>query len=107
MIGTANRNIIVVPCIVKIWLYRSGPMRRLSGRASCARIAAASRPARMKKQKPVTMKRLPIDLWLMAASQPSNPGGSLHVRSSAAASSAVGGTLFRRGPVVARAVIVT
>ena len=30
--GTANRNIIVVPCIVKIWLYRSGERNEFSGR---------------------------------------------------------------------------
>ena len=29
IIGTANRNIIVVPCIVKSWLYRSGPIERV------------------------------------------------------------------------------
>ena len=29
--GTANRNIIVVPCMVKIWLYWSGPRNVLSG----------------------------------------------------------------------------
>src|SRR5438477_551630 len=38
--GTANRNIIVVPCIVKIWLYRSRPTRPVSGRAVCSRLRA-------------------------------------------------------------------
>ena len=36
MIGTAKRNIIVVPCVVKSWLYRSGPRSVFSGRASCS-----------------------------------------------------------------------
>ena len=44
MTGTANRNIIVVPCMVKIWLYLSGPTSVFSGRESCARMTAASRP---------------------------------------------------------------
>ena len=75
-------------------------MRWLSGLASCKRIAAASRPPATKKPKAVTMKRLPIALWLIAASQPTMPGGSRHTPSSASMSSAVGGTLFRRGRLV-------
>lgn len=32
--GTANRNIIVVPCVVNAWLYVSGPSTVLPGRES-------------------------------------------------------------------------
>lgn len=46
--GTANRNIITVPCIVNSWLYRSGPISVFSGTASCTRIASASTPASTK-----------------------------------------------------------
>jgi len=53
--GTANRNIIVLPCMVKIWLYRSGPINRFSGRESCARMIAASIPPRMRKMIAVPM----------------------------------------------------
>ena len=55
MTGTANRNIIVVPCMVKIWLYRSGPRNVFSGRASCVRIIAASIPPSRKNTKAVVM----------------------------------------------------
>jgi len=55
MMGTANRNIIVTPCMVKNWLYASGPSTWFSGRASWARMVAASRPASTKKMKAVTM----------------------------------------------------
>ena len=37
MMGTANRNIIVVPCMLKIWLYRSASMNGFSGFASWMR----------------------------------------------------------------------
>ena len=60
--GTANRNIIVVPCIVKIWLYRSGPMMLFCGRASWTRISAASMPPSANQTNAVTMNRRPIDL---------------------------------------------
>ena len=48
IIGTANRNIIVVPWVVKIWLYLSGLRKLLFGRASCVRISKrfnATQPA--------------------------------------------------------------
>jgi hypothetical protein len=82
MIGTAKRNIIVVPCIVKSWLYRSGPTSVFSGRISCVRITAASSPPAMNIRKAVTMYRLPIDLWSTDVTQPQNPGRARHVVSS-------------------------
>ena len=81
MIGTAKRNIIVVPCMVKIWLYMSGPIRLFSGRASCARIIAASIPPSRKKTKAVVMYRFPICLWFVVVSHPHNPGFDPHTRS--------------------------
>ena len=62
MIGTAKRNIIVVPCTVKIWLYRSGPRKVFSGRASWSRIIPASSPPAMNMRKAVMRYRLAIDL---------------------------------------------
>ena len=51
--GTANRNIITVPCIVKSWLYSDGPTSVLSGTASCVRITSASTPASTKNRNAV------------------------------------------------------
>ena len=53
--GTANKNIIVEPCIVNSSLYRWAPMRALSGRASCTRIASASTPPSARNRSAVTM----------------------------------------------------
>ena len=55
MMGTAKRNIIVLPCIVKIWLYRSGLRNVLSGFMSWIRIIAASTPPIAKNTNAVTM----------------------------------------------------
>ena len=48
--GTANRNIIVVPCIVNSWLYSDGPTSVFSGTASCVRITSARIPASRKNR---------------------------------------------------------
>jgi hypothetical protein len=47
-IGITNRKIIVMPCIVKTWLYCSGFSSSLPGSYSCVRISSASRPPTMK-----------------------------------------------------------
>ena len=61
--GTANRNIIVVPCMVKIWLYRSGFEERVVGpRQLDAHQRRRGCPPSVKKPKAVTMKRRPIAL---------------------------------------------
>src|SRR3954468_5989978 len=64
--------------MVKIWLYRSGPMKRFSGRESWRRIIPASRPPSMKKMIAVTTYLFAIDLWLVDVSQPHNPDFSFH-----------------------------
>jgi len=48
-IGTANRNIITVPCRVKAWLKKSAESRSLSGTASWLRTSSASTPANSMK----------------------------------------------------------
>lgn len=53
--GTANRNIITVPCIVKIWLYACADNQPLSGCASCTRISSASTPASSRNSSAVPM----------------------------------------------------
>src|SRR5690606_5481163 len=78
--GMANRNIISVPCMVKSWLYSSGPTMSCSGRASWVRMSIASTPPTRKKNSPVTMNRSPTDVWLTAASCP-QPGQLPQTRS--------------------------
>ena len=48
--GTANRNIIIVPCIVKSWLYSDGPTSVLSGTASWMRMTSARNPGQHEEQ---------------------------------------------------------
>ena len=43
-----TRKIIVVPCMVKIWLYFSGVRNVFSGAPSWMRISSASTPPRTK-----------------------------------------------------------
>src|SRR5690606_9529530 len=78
--GMANRNIIRVPCMVNSWLYSSGPTMSCSGSASWVRMSIASTPPTRKKNRPVTMKRSPTDVWLTAASWP-QPGQLPQTRS--------------------------
>jgi hypothetical protein len=78
--GTANRNIIVVPCIVKAASYACAPRIDASGCASCSRTRSPSIPASRKNTKPVTMYRIPTALWFTWLIQPMNPGGRSHVR---------------------------
>ena len=66
---------MVTPCMVKSWLYRSGPIRSFSGRASWVRMVSAARPATRKKAKEVTMKRRPMILWFTGMNQPQKPEG--------------------------------
>ena len=44
LIGMITRKTIVVPCIVKIWLYASADNTWPFGCASCSRISNASMP---------------------------------------------------------------
>ena len=58
--GMANRNIMMLPCIVKIWLYSAVSRNAPSRVASCARISIASTPPMAKNTNEVAMNRSPI-----------------------------------------------
>ena len=60
--GTAKRNIIVVPCMLNTWLYRSGPSSVFPGRASCIRMNSAFTPPSRKKKNAVAVYRVAMDL---------------------------------------------
>ncbi len=87
MNGMTKRNIIVVPCIVKIWLYVSGSRNVFSDEPSCQRSSSACTPPTRKNTKPVIMKRRAIGMLLTVRSQPITPGGAVHVRRNASISS--------------------
>ena len=53
---------MVVPCMVRIWLYRSGVSSVLSGTASCVRISSASTPPSTKNTRTVARYMIPIFL---------------------------------------------
>jgi hypothetical protein len=57
-----TRKIIVVPCMVKSWLYFSGERKVFSGDPSCTRISRASTPPRQKKTSVVYRYMIPIFL---------------------------------------------
>src|SRR3954470_11371695 len=75
MIGTTNRKIIVVPCIVKSWLYVCGVSSVLSAWLSCRRISSASTPPRMKKAKVRTRYMIPMRLWSVVVTHDVQPVG--------------------------------
>ena len=78
MIGTTNRKIIVVPCIVNSWLYVCGRQQRVVRRASCRRISSASTPPRRKKTAS-SRYMIPIFLWSAVVThdvQPVAPGST-------------------------------
>src|SRR5207302_5963652 len=54
-IGTMTRKIIVVPCIVRTWLYELFVRNVSFGVASCARIKSAITPPAAKKTRLVAM----------------------------------------------------
>ena len=55
--GVANRNSMIVPCIVNSWLYCSSETNCRPGTASSARIARAIRPATKNQMVAVTRYR--------------------------------------------------
>ena len=57
-----TRKIIVVPCIVKSWLYFSGERNVFSGDPSWMRSSSASAPPRQKKTRVVYRYMIPIFL---------------------------------------------
>src|SRR3954452_10619198 len=76
MVGTTNRKIIVVPCIVNSWLYVCGVSSVLSAWLSCRRIISASTPPRMKKANVRTRYMIPIRLWSVVVIHDVQPVGS-------------------------------
>ncbi len=71
--GMTTKKIIVSPCIVKIWLYRSAERTSPSGPASCARISSASLPPTTKKVSDATAYMMPMRLWSTVVSQDFQP----------------------------------
>ena len=65
-IGTAKRNIIAEPCIVKSWLNMSAEIRSFSGTQSCNRIKSAITPAISMKVKAVMVYHTPTSELLTA-----------------------------------------
>ena len=65
-IGTAKRNIIADPCMVKSWLKRSAETRSFSGTASCSRMMSAITPASSMKTSAVRQYHLPTSVLLTA-----------------------------------------
>ncbi len=66
--GMTKRKIIVVPWMVKSWLYVSGFRNWTPGTASSVLIRRAKMPPRTKKLKAVVMYRTPIFLWSVVVS---------------------------------------
>ncbi|GGZ24771.1 hypothetical protein CP967_01580 [Streptomyces nitrosporeus] len=56
----ANSGIVIMPCTVNSWLYRSGETIHMPGRAGPARITLAGRPADRRNPDAVTRCVLPI-----------------------------------------------
>jgi len=62
--GVANSSSMIVPCIVKSWLYCSLLCRIcMPGSNSSARISSAITPPMQKKMNDVTRYMYPIVLW--------------------------------------------
>ena len=72
-IGITNRKIIVIPCIVKIWLYCSALRSVPSGWANWVRINRASNPPTMKNTNADTPYMIPIFLWSTVVNQLQKP----------------------------------
>src|SRR3954470_22324481 len=97
MTGTTNRKIIVVPCIVKSWLYVCGCRNVLSDCDSCTRMSSASTPPRRKKANVRTRYMIPMRLWSVVVTQLVQP-----VRCGATpwATTCGSGVVVREGAVV-------
>src|SRR5205809_3104175 len=68
-----NRKIIVIPCIVKIWLYWAAFSSVLSGFASWLRISYASIPPIRQNAKALNAYSRPIFLWSTVVNQLHQP----------------------------------
>src|SRR6478609_3268885 len=71
--GMTTRKIIVVPCIVKTWLYRSALSSLPLGVASWRRMRRASMPPIMKKNSAAAPYMMPIFLWSTVVTQLRQP----------------------------------
>src|SRR5690625_4800674 len=63
----ANKNIMIVPCMVNSWLYSSACTMFCSGSANCVRISMAKMPPIRKNTPPVIINRRPTLVWLTLA----------------------------------------
>src|SRR5436853_820734 len=70
-----TRKIIVVPCMVKTWLYASALRKVLLGDPSWIRSSRASMPPIMKNKKAVAEYMMPIFLWSTVVIQFHTPCG--------------------------------
>ena len=66
---------MVVPCMVKIWLYMSALRKVLSGVPSCQRSSMASKPPSRKNSPAVRAYIRPIFLWSTVVIHPHRPFG--------------------------------
>ena len=65
--GVANSSSMIVPCMVKSWLYCSGcPTTCRPGAHSSARISSAITPPMRNQTNEVMKYRLPMTLWSVA-----------------------------------------
>jgi hypothetical protein len=71
--GMMARKIIVVPCIVNSWLYRSGDRNVFSGVPSWMRSSSASMPPIRKKKNAVAPYSIPMRLWSTVVIQLQRP----------------------------------
>ena len=87
---------MIVPCIVKSWLYCSSDTNCRPGTASSARIARAIAPA-TKNQKVERMRYMyPITLWSVEVIQETTIAPGLFLRTTGVAGPAVAVTLSPR-----------
>ena len=61
--GVAKRNSMIVPCMVKNWLYCSFDCSHMPGSKSSMRMTRAMRPANAKKRNEVHRYMYPMVLW--------------------------------------------
>jgi hypothetical protein len=71
-IGVAKKNSMIVPCIVKSWLYCSGERNCRPGRASSPRMSIAITPPTTNHVRAVTKYIRPIVLWSVVRKRPSS-----------------------------------
>src|SRR3954468_425574 len=75
-----TRKIIVVPCMVRIWLYFSGVSSVLLGTASWVRMSSASMPPSTKNTRTVARYMIPIFLRSFVVTHETQPRASPSAR---------------------------